>query len=78
MQIKRDERASSLVPGSVTKQVVRIQPLRVETLVTLILETLGPFVTALDGWPLRIDEFVYFPIKRGIRNESLAQATVLG
>src|SRR5712692_9095636 len=34
---KRDERASSLVPGSVTKQVIRIQPLRVETLVTLIL-----------------------------------------
>ena len=33
---KRDECASSLVPHNVTKQVIRIQPLRDETLVTLI------------------------------------------
>ena len=34
--IKRDECASTLVPGSVTKQVSGFQPLRVESLVTLI------------------------------------------
>lgn len=34
---KRDERASSLVPGSVTRQVIRFQPLRVKILVALSL-----------------------------------------
>jgi hypothetical protein len=40
---KRDECASTLVPGSVTKQVSRIQPVRVETLVTLIFLECGDF-----------------------------------